>query len=386
MVVEVAETRLTGHVEDSAGRNLRICFVGLDNYAFLRPELGITHMGGEAVQQSLLARQFVQKGHEVSTIVLDYEEPDAGVIDGISIIRAYKPEAGIKGLRFFHPRATGIWGALRRANADIYYESPASVLTGITAAFCRTYNKKFIFRIASDANCVPGQQLIGLWRDRKIYEYGLRHADVRAVQTRKQAALLRQHYNLESVVINMIAEVTESPTHTNRPIDVLWVNNLRDVKRPDRVLRLARQLPNFKFVMIGGASRGSSDLYATMEDEAKQIQNVEFCGSRSFAYVNECLASSKILLNTSELEGFPNTYLQAWMRGVPIVATFDPDDLIQSNQLGLATANATELSSLLEALLSDAEMRSECASRVRQFVMQEYGPDPVVAQYLDVIY
>ena len=73
--------------ESVVANKLRICFVGLDNYAFLRPELGITHMGGEAVQQSLLARQFARDGHEVSTIVLDYDQPDGGTIDGINIHR-----------------------------------------------------------------------------------------------------------------------------------------------------------------------------------------------------------------------------------------------------------------------------------------------------------
>lgn len=362
----------------------RICFVGLDNYAFLRPELGITHMGGEAVQQSLLARQFVREGYDVSTVVLDYDATDSGVIDGIRLIRAYRPNAGIKGVRFIHPRATGIWSALRKANADIYYESPAGVLTGITAAFCRMHNRKFLFRIASDANCVPGEQLIGLWRDRKIFEYGLRHADVRAVQTRKQAALLRQHYNLTSTVVNMITEVTELPLESNRSIDVLWVNNLRDVKRPDRVLRLARRLPEFNFVMIGGASRGSSDLYDTIQKEADEIPNLDFRGSRSFAYVNECLTRSKVLLNTSELEGFPNTYLQAWMRGVPIVGTFDPDELIQSNDLGAAAVNAGELFHLLQAMLQDQERRSSCAARVRKFVMQHFSPEAIVAKYVDI--
>ena len=376
-----SDSRAEGVVADK----LRICFVGLDNYAFLRPELGITHMGGEAVQQSLLARQFVKKGHEVSTVVLDYDQADVDTIDGISILKAYKPRAGIKGLRFFHPRLSGIWRALKEADADIYYESPASVLTGITAAFCQLYGRKFVFRIASDANCVPGEQLIGMWRDRKIYEYGLRKADIRAVQTHKQAALLKSNYNLDSAVVNMVTEVSDSVLENNRSIDVLWVNNLRNVKRPDRVISLARQLPGVNFVMIGGASRGSEELYASVEADAKKLPNLEFLGTKTYSYVNDCLSQAKIFLNTSILEGFPNTYLQAWMRGVPIVATFDPDDLINSHGLGLATKNADELPSMLENILQDDEARAVCESKVRRFVMEEFSPDRMVAKYLDLL-
>lgn len=367
------------------GKNRRICFVGLDNYAFLRPDLGITHMGGEAVQQSLLARYFAQENFEVSTIVLDSEQPSDERIDDISIIKAYKPNVGIKGLRFFHPRISGVWKALREANADIYYQSPAGLLTGITAAFCQVFKRQFIFRIASDANCIPGEQLIGLWRDRKIYEYGLRKADVRAVQTRKQAALLSKHYKVNSVVVNMVTENIEVSESTIKSIDVLWVNNLRNVKRPDRVIHLARRLPELNFIMIGGASRGSKSLYEDIESEAAQISNLQFLGSKSYAYVNECLSRSKVLLNTSDLEGFPNTFLQAWMRGVPVVTTFDPDNLVHTNKLGAAVDNTEELPDLLRSFLANSHLRTDCSTRVSLFARRYFSPDAVIKKYLGLL-
>ena len=59
------------------------------------------------------------------------------------------------------------------ADADVYYQSPAGAFTGITAWFCRMTGRKFIFRVASDSDCEKEHGRIELWRDRKLYDYGL---------------------------------------------------------------------------------------------------------------------------------------------------------------------------------------------------------------------
>ena len=95
-------------------------------------------VNGEAVQQILLARAFRDLGYEVSTVVRGITDDIDETIDGIRVISSFKWHAGIPIVRFFHPRATGLIRALDRVDADVYYQSPASVLTGLTAAFCQS--------------------------------------------------------------------------------------------------------------------------------------------------------------------------------------------------------------------------------------------------------
>ena len=85
-----------------------------------------------------------------------------------------------------------------------------------------------------------------------MFEYGLRRANVIAVQTDYQRQLLKEHYGLESAVVPMALESPVESLDGSRDIDILWISNLRPAKRPDRVLELARQLPNIGFKMIGG--------------------------------------------------------------------------------------------------------------------------------------
>ncbi len=198
-------------------------------------------MAGEPVQQTLLAKALARRGHEVSMVVADHGQADGMVCGGIQVFKAYRPDAGMPVLRFVHPRWTGLWSALMRADADLYYTSCAGMEAGLLALFCRHFGKRFVFRSASDSDCDKSRLLVRHARDRWLYAYGLRRADAILVQSASQAQTLLRSYGLASRVAGMLVEPPlTAPTHE---LDVLWVGNIRRVKRPDRVLWLAARLP-----------------------------------------------------------------------------------------------------------------------------------------------
>jgi len=66
-------------------------------------------------------------------VVADYGQRDAAEWEAIRVFKAYRPDAGIPVLRFIHPRWTGMWSALARADADLYYTSCAGMHVGLVA-------------------------------------------------------------------------------------------------------------------------------------------------------------------------------------------------------------------------------------------------------------
>src|ERR1700730_18433213 len=115
---------------------MKICLLGLDNLPVLASEYREHTVGGESVQQTLLARALARRGHEVSMVTADYGQTDAALWEDIRVFKAYAPDAGLPVLRFIHPRWTGLWRALARADADLYYTSCAGMHLGLLALFC----------------------------------------------------------------------------------------------------------------------------------------------------------------------------------------------------------------------------------------------------------
>lgn len=359
---------------------MSICLVGLDNLPVLAPQFRGHAIGGESVQQTLLARALVRRGREVSMVTADCGQPDAAVWDGICVYKAYRPAAGIPLLRFLHPRATGVWSALARADAQVYYTSCAGMHVGLLASFCARYGRRLVFRCASDSDCDPARFLIRYARDRLLYRYGLRRADVILVQNSAQARSLARHFKLPSRFAGMLVEAV--PPAAVRDIDVLWVGNIRRAKRPERLLALAAQLPGAMIHIVGGPVPAEAAFYERIRRDAARHPNITFHGPLSYWEANVMYGRARLLVNTSEIEGFPNAYLQAWTLGVPVVSYTDPDGVIRRHGLGEAVVSESGMRDAIQRLLGSAGARAAAGVRCREYMEREYAEERILAPYL----
>jgi glycosyltransferase involved in cell wall biosynthesis len=371
-------------VTQSRGRidePMKICLVGLDNLPVLVPEYREHAIGGETVQQTLLGRALARRGHDVSMVVGDYGQTDGARWQAIRVFKAYRRNAGLPVLRFIHPRWTGLWSALKRADADVYYTSCAGMQVGLMALFCWRYRRRFVFRTASDADCDRSRLLVQYARDRWLYGQGLRRADAILVQSVSQAKTLAQSYGLPSRVAAMLVE-HPLPTAT-RDIDVLWVSNIQRLKRPDRLLELAERLPHVKIHMVGGSLPGEESFYRHVKHAVAARTNVVFHDRLSYWDTNALYGRARVLVNTSDVEGFPNSYLQAWIRGVPVVTLIDPDGVIERERLGMVASFSDQIPGAVTSLLDSPAAWKAASDRCLSFMEREYGEDRVLATYLE---
>ncbi len=338
-------------------------------------------IGGVEWQTSLTARWFQARGYAVSLLTWG-ERPDE-VVDGVRMVKICPRDAGLPGLRFVTPRWTGLASALARADADVYYQNGAEAVTGQVAAWCRFRKRAFVFSSACDTDCEARLPLMPEIRTRVLYRYGLRAADALIVQTDTQEDLLRAGFGLPSLVIPMPcpgpSDAEFVPPTLARPARALWIARVCRQKRPDRLVELARQRPDLGFDMVGPAE--DSSYAAEVLAAARALPNVTVHGPIPRQRVAGYFRAAGCLLSTSDFEGFPNTFLEAWSLGVPIVSTFDPDGVIARHGLGRVAATTEALVASLDELLGSPEAHAVASRAARAYYKEFHAAESVLPRF-----
>jgi glycosyltransferase involved in cell wall biosynthesis len=353
-----------------------ICFVAPQAWAVLARDRSLAVVGGAEVQQATLARELARRGHAVTMVCLDYGQPDGVVVDGVRVLRAYRPGEGLPVLRFIHPRLTKIWAAMRRADAQIYYQRNSGALTAWVSAFARQHGRIAIYAGASDSDFDPALPLVPYARDKALYRWGARHADAIVTQTPAQAVLCRAMFSRESTIIRSAYAAGGRPGAHGGP--VLWVGTIKPIKGPEAFVDLARACPELRFRMVGG---GDPSYVQSIKARAVGLTNLEFTGFVPHADVEVLFDAASVLVNTSPAEGFPNTFLQAWSRGIPSLSFFDPQFERQGRAVGATVKSVEEMAQVLRRWKGDASAWRQAGEDCRATFESTFGVASAVDRY-----
>ncbi|HEX9432379.1 MAG TPA: glycosyltransferase family 4 protein, partial [Burkholderiales bacterium] len=322
-------------------------------------------------------------GYRVSMIALDYGQPSPALVDGITVYKSFREDAGVPVLRFLHPRLTTMWRVLREVDADVYYQRSSAMWTGVVAEFCRSHGKRSIYAGASDRDFETGQEQIVLGRDRWLYRRGLARVDRIVAQNPFQIESCRRHHKRDAVLIPSCYELPRD-AKPHQGDSVLWVGTIHGYKRPHWFLDIAERLPERRFVMIGGPSVGGERLkpgyYEEVRDRAARLPNVEFTGFLPLAQVEPWFDRARLLVSTSVYEGMPNVFLQAWARAVPTVATVDVGAPVNT-----VFADVEQGAAKVEALLSDTALWNHASSDSLAYFERNHSSSEVLARYARVL-
>jgi len=363
-------------------RRPHVCFVSSTIYPVL-VKTNNSIFGGAQVQQAIVARALRARGYRVSVLTSDHGVPDSVTPEGIEI-RHTPPTGrrGIRGLRRIYPRMTDVVNRLREIDPDVAYFRGAGGVLAACVWFARRGGKKVVFASASDADFLAGR-IFGLERhELALYRLGLRWCDVIAVQNRAQDALLRDRYGRRGAVVpNCYAETPVRIGDASGP--VLWVGQIDRNKRPELFIQLATRHPSRQFVIVGGARQGDPatvEYCRSIEEQARRLRNISFVGFVPYHEVGRHYDGASALVNTSVTEGFPNTFLQSWIRGVPTLSFVAPT--VSDEPTGtIVCSDVAELDARLAVLLHDPEQWRVASQRVRQHFGTYHSVDAVMPYY-----
>lgn len=352
-------------------KKIKVCFV--------LPSHWQTAQGGAEYQARLLIERMLATGKfDIHYLARNANESHSDKYK-ITVVK------GIPGLKRYTDSfdAISLYRELRRVAPDVIYQRSATAYTGVCAAYAKLHKIPMVWHIASDMDVIPWRhgfspRLVHWWVEKKIMEFGLYHAKSIVAQTVNQAVLLNKHYArpITAVVPNFHPGpkevLREGSEHR-----VLWVGNIRPVKQPKYFLALAKQLRDLNCVKLQMIGRAPSDPLTrrTFLEEVALLPNLDFSGEQSQHYVDMAIAQSDVLVNTSEYEGLSNTFIQAWMRKVPVVAlNTNPEALLNRDSLGFCAEGSFQaLVKHVRELLEDSFLRQSMGERARAYALNKYG-------------
>ncbi len=340
-------------------------------------------MGGAEYQVKCLMQQMLKHGgYDITFITGSYDRSYQP--DGYKIIPLAKESDKKHGLI----RLISDYRALRRIlyklKPDTVYQRVAGRLTGTTAYLSHLVGFKMIWHVASEADVRPfmfkrSRYLISNFVEKKILEYGVKNAHKIIVQTKDQAHLLTQNYQRKPyALVPNFHPYPEEKTNKSKPIKVIWLANVKPNKRPEIFLQLAQTLSdeeNIHFIMIG-ATQGSSSWHKKILDTAETLKNLDYVGEKTQNEVNKILSTSHILVNTSRFEGFSNTFIQAWMREIPVVSlNVNPDQIFDQQflSIGFHTKTYENLVAKVKLLIHDQELRISMGQSAKKYALKTHS-------------
>ncbi len=361
-----------------------ICFVSMEVYPNLRPGVA-EEAGGAGFQLVQLASGLLKKNFQVSFVVGDYGQEFRENIDGYQVFRSNKV-AYDRSLGRSLANLGRLFKAMRAARADHYVLRSTRFLSFFVMLYSRLLGARYTFMVANRPHCLRGE-LESLPRGfGRLYEISLNLAHRITVQSQEQQVLLKKNFGIDGIEVHNGIEVPpfEAP-HLQADFDFCWVASFKIQKRADRLVEIARLLPDRTFLVVGGAGpdKGYSQ---NLMDQLQALPNVTFQGFVSPDKVGRVYERARVFLNTSDWEGFPNGFLYAWTRGIPACSLkIDPDGVVTGKELGIVADEPQVLAREMDRLLNDPDRYAAMARRCHDHVQDHHSLDHSVNMFIQAL-
>lgn len=340
--------------------------------------------GGAEVQTVLLARALTARALDVAHVVYPIPDPVPLEQPAPTLIER-RPPSGRSRLHAVR-ELINIRPALSEADAQIVVVRGSGGYVVPAAAWCARRDRSFVFAASNELDFDLSRS------DRRrstlrAYGRAVRRARRLIVQTQRQAELAREAFpSLEPILIPSFAEPAELTSA--EPEYFLWSDRLTEYKRPEKYLELAAALPDAYFRMVVlETTETSTALRDRIQAAAQSLPNLELLPRRPRTEALAEMTKAIAIVKTSEVEGMPNTFLEAWARGVPVLSlSVDPDDRITERGAGLLAKDSMER--LIEGarrLREDPELRARLGAGGREFVRTHHSLDAVADRWAELL-
>ena len=379
-------------------------------------------VGGMETRAALIARFLVQsKGWRIRFIVGDFGQPSCIQLEGIEF-HVYQPfyqRVSIKRLRNIkklHGMSASMWywGLIKRLpflvpfhffpgifypmywrfrKSDVICCFGNNAISAQVVADCLHVGINTVLCLASDSDLAADYQpkdksLNDYMTPKWMAHYTLEMADHIVVQTNQQQELLKTRFNRTAELIRNPVEIDKySPTNwPNRNLRdvVLWIGRSDTFhKQPLLLIELARRCPELPFLMI--VNKTHVAVFDAIQ--AQKPHNLTVIESVPHPEIWQYYRRARVFVSTSAYEGFPNTFLQCAVSGVPVASLqIDPEEILSNHDCGLlAHGSLYQLEKHVRHLWDDAKLAEHYALTFYEYALRNHGLESQANHFATIV-
>lgn len=263
---------------------------------------------------------------------------------------------------------------------DIIITRTLSSWAGIASEYAKKHSLRHIHFIASN-NDVKSREKKITWRkvfnklELKYFNKVFSGNTKIVVQNEEQRRLVEKNQKSKSILLSQAAPENDAALidKMEDQLKVVWIANFKPLKRPEKFLEIVQHFKNrndITFSMIGGYS---NTYYNDLLKPYHEVSNFQYLGELTNDEVNKVLDTAHVLVNTSDYEGFSNTFIQAWLRQVVILSLHsDPNSILTDKQIGFKTNNVYNVNTKLECLMKEPNNLKMLGARAREYALKHH--------------
>jgi glycosyltransferase involved in cell wall biosynthesis len=334
--------------------------------------------GGAELQVALLARELAKHGHEVVIAGGDTGQPDGAELQGVRVRNAGNFHTGsMPQMMASLPR---VFRVLREEKPDWV------IIMGWTAWLFVLWLWRPLLGYRLDFTCSLDTEVNGQYRREHpflggLFEFAMRRCDARHAITEGQMEHYR-HAGLDAALYRYLVFPRRTPRTAEKDIDFLWVSRCQPVKQPHLFVDLARTLPEFSFVMI--CPPENRRLWDEVAAVASRVPNLRLIESVPYHEIQGWYDRARVFVNTSQWEGWPNSFIQAGLGYAALLSLrVDPDGIFGEFAPGICAQGDFEaFVQGARRLISDADSLTSAQEGTERFVRESHDNEANTAAYL----
>ena len=254
---------------------------------------------------------------------------------------------------------------------------------------------RFLFTVQSDKDIDPGLNRTGKSRFfYRVFRFMIRRADHLVCQHARQQQLIAEHFGRKAdIQPNLSSPLWPAdPAIKRNKKEILWPGNTNDNKRFLIIPELAKLLPDYTFVVA--VNNSDPVKFRRIAEQSAKQANIRFLGTVRPRKSEALYYTASLVLNTSLVEGFPNTFLQAWSAGIPVVtAGVDPSGIIERFSLGSVVSvpagykpeDIASLAAAISALTRDNERYQTCCRNAGKYLDEFHNDRKIIARLAEIL-